>query len=200
MFTYFSWTKQGKMLFYQFLCKTVLLQHDLIIMKASSNILTQPKENDSQKVYLHLSYFSLCLAHAHPDVPCQTELVAGMRTNFEKCTIRCQHYWSTENSLLIFIFPVEHTFGTLAAHKHTKIQIFQKIPTDLSTEYFYRNIQKRVTNPWFYHFSFQKSANNLKCSKMTVLTLMLQCSKHSILDTVIVAEVSMNLVWIRICC
>lgn len=109
-------------------------------------------------------------------------------------------YWSTENSLLIFIFPVEHTFGTLAAHKHTKIQIFQKIPTDLSTEYFYRNIQKRVTNPWFYHFSFQKSANNLKCSKMTVLTLMLQCSKHSILDTVIVAEVSMNLVWIRICC
>lgn len=79
------------MLFYQFLCKTVLLQHDLIIMKASGNILTQPKENDSQKVYLHLSYFSLCLAHAHPDVPCQTELVAGMRTNFEKCTIRCQH-------------------------------------------------------------------------------------------------------------
>lgn len=134
-FTYLSWTKQGTMFYHWCLCKTVFPQSDLIIRKANCNILTQPKANDSQKVYLHLSYLSLCLALAHPDVPCQTELITEMRTNCEKCTVRCQH-WSAENGLLIFIFPVKHSFGTLAAHKRTK------------------NIDFPQDSHWFVHWIF----------------------------------------------
>lgn len=143
--------------------KTILPQHDLIIMKASGKTPTQPKANDPSKFYLQLSYFCWCLALAHPHVPDQTELVAGMRTNFKKCIVRHRHYWSVVNGLLVFIFPTEHSFGTLGALKCRKIST--GFPQDCSsTGYFYKIIWKICYKSMVLPFYFSNSiSDDLKC-------------------------------------